>query len=144
MSLANPRSRVEDIAVLVYLEIEFRLVVLLRVGIDGAERLFGLYLVALLHVQFAQVGIDGAIVTMLHDNGVGVAYEEATCYLPFVYRPRLHAGGSLNVDTFVVGYHMLIHGVLLLAELAADIAFLHWPRQFAFVLLESARHELLL
>ena len=58
---------------MVDLEIEFRLVVLLRVGIDGAERLLGLYLVALLHIQFAQVGIDGAVVTMLHDNGVGVA-----------------------------------------------------------------------
>ena len=144
MSLANPRGGVEDIAVLVYLEIKFRLIVLLRVGIDGAERLLGLYLVALLHIQFAQVGIDGAVVTMLHDNGVGVAHEEATRYLPFVYRARLHARSGLDIDTFVVGYHMLIDGVLLLTELAADIAFLHWPWQFAFVLLESSCYELLL
>ena len=50
MLLANPWGGVEDIAVFVYLEIEFRFIVLLGVGIDGAERLLGLYLVALLRL----------------------------------------------------------------------------------------------
>lgn len=45
--LTYPQTRVEDGAILIYLKIEFGLVVLFGVGIDGAEFLLGLHLVAL-------------------------------------------------------------------------------------------------
>ena len=126
------------------MEIEFRFLILFGVGVDRSDGLFGLYFVALLDTQFAEIRIDGTVVTVLDDHGVRAGHHETTCHLAFIDSTRHGIGDSLQVDTFVVRHDLRINGVLLLAEMSADHAFLHRPRQPSFVGLESAGNQLLL
>ena len=126
-------------AVLVNLKIDLGLIVVIRVGIDGAECLFGFYLVALFDLELAEVGIDGSVVTMLYDNGIGVTQYHTAGHLALIDCPCRAAGGGLQVDTLVINRHVLIDGVLVHAEGTADETFLHGPGQAAFVLLETTR-----
>ena len=81
---------------------------------------------------------------MLHDNGVRTAHQEATRHFALIYRTGFHAGGRLDVNTFVIHRHLAIYRVLLLAVMTADHSFFYRPWQTTFVRFKSSGKQFLL
>ena len=123
--MCEPKARVLYVFVFPNLEEHLCLVVVVWVGKHRPDRLLGLHLIPLLHVDGGQTRIHRAVITVLDDYGVRSAHHETTGHLALIHGAYGCTAGRLDVYAYVF-YLCLFLGYCFLAALATKNYFNGW------------------